>query len=284
MDLNLSSLERLPEHKRLLIGVRERFATDDRVIGVLLGGSLALDRADRFSDVDLYVFVRDEDFESVFAKREAIAWDLGPVIVRYLGDHMPGGRYQLIIWYAGQVHLDLMFRKSSEAAPHWKWKEAVILKDSIGTLARLKKESRELGPATVNWEQVNNLNQKFWGWVAYTAAKILRGELWEAFDNIGWIRNEALLVMLAWAQDAQYEGHRRLESKLDQNLLRLFNQTVCSLNSKSVWSALMVEVQIFRELRSRLSAKLGAGFDEQPEIQMMSELEGLWNMHGWGRE
>ena len=237
---------------------------------------MAVGRADLFSDIDLYVFVRDSDFESVFAERDAIARSIGPVLVRYLGDHMPSGHHQLIVWYEGPLHVDLMFRKWSETVLHWKWKGSVILKDSGNAIAQLKKESDLLQPPELAWEQLNTLNQKFWGWVAYTFGKILRGELWEALDNIAWIRNEALLVMLAWTQNAQYEGHRRLEAKLDDHLATLFNESLCSREPESLHAALTAEVRIFRELRSRLSAQVAETFDERPEKEIMSELEALW--------
>jgi predicted nucleotidyltransferase len=84
MDLKISSLDTLPEHSRLLASARDRFAADDRLIGVLLGGSLAAGSADSYSDIDLCLFVSDHAFESVFADREAIAHSIGPVLVRYL--------------------------------------------------------------------------------------------------------------------------------------------------------------------------------------------------------
>jgi len=276
MELNFPSLESLPGHRRLLTSARETFAADNRFIGVLLGGSLAAGKADSFSDIDLYVFVRDDDFESVFAERDEIAYSIGPVLVRYLGDHMPGGQHQLIVWYEGPLHVDLMFRKWSETAPHWKWNASLILKDSDDAMAQLKKESDLLRAPEFAWEQLNTLNQKFWGWVAYTFGKILRGELWEALDNVAWIRNEALLVMLAWMQNARFEGHRRLESKLDGHLSKLFSKSLCSREPQSLHAALMAEVRIFRELRSRLSAQVAKTVDERPEKEMMRELEALW--------
>jgi hypothetical protein len=276
MQVKLSSLEMLPDHRRLLAKARELFAADNHVLGVLLGGSLADGRADLLSDIDLYLFVRDKDFESVFANREAVARSLGAVLLCYRGDHMPSGKHQLIVWYEGLLHVDLIYRKWSGRVPDWKWKRTVILKDSYGAMAQLQKESDPLRPATVSLEQLQTLSQKFWGWVAYTLGKICRGERWEALDNIAWIRNEALLVMLAWAQNAPYEGHRRLESKLDDELAMLFEQSLCSRELDALHNALMAEVRIFRKLRAQLSTQVPLIFDEEVEEQIMSELEALW--------
>jgi len=70
MEFSLASLDNLPGHRRLLANAMERFAPDARFIGLLLGGSLAAGGADLYSDIDLYAFVRDNDFESTCAERE----------------------------------------------------------------------------------------------------------------------------------------------------------------------------------------------------------------------
>ncbi|MGO9455153.1 MAG: aminoglycoside 6-adenylyltransferase [Candidatus Binataceae bacterium] len=273
MALELPSLDALPEHRRLITRAVERFAADNRVAGILLGGSLATGTPDFFSDIDLYIVVEDSHYESLFAERDAIVDSIGRVLFRYLGDHMPHGDHQVIVWYEGPVHTDLIFQKRSETQPHWKWRKSAVLKDSDGSMARLKLASADLSPPAADWEQLRILNQKFWGWVAYTFGKIARGELWEAFDNLPWIRNEALLVMLAWVQQAPFEGHRRLERKLDGRLAEMFAATLCSLEPDSLYAALIAEVRIFRELRAELCRRMDQTLDEANELELMSQLE-----------
>ncbi len=70
---HLAALERLPKHRGLLERAVARFRDDDRVSGLVLGGSLARGDADFYSDVDLYVISRDEAFDAVFAERDAAA-------------------------------------------------------------------------------------------------------------------------------------------------------------------------------------------------------------------
>ena len=50
----LPGLSRLPEHRKLLERAVARFRDDARVVGLVLGGSLAHGAADFYSDVDLY--------------------------------------------------------------------------------------------------------------------------------------------------------------------------------------------------------------------------------------
>ncbi len=55
----LPALRRLPEHRRLLEQAVALFREDARVVGLVVGGSLAHDQADFYSDVD-----RDTDGDS----------------------------------------------------------------------------------------------------------------------------------------------------------------------------------------------------------------------------
>jgi len=49
------------------------FRDDDRIVGMILGGSLAHGLADFYSDVDLYIVARDESLQAVFDERDVAA-------------------------------------------------------------------------------------------------------------------------------------------------------------------------------------------------------------------
>ena len=55
IDGRLSSLDRLPKHRKLLERAVARFQDDVRVVGLVAGGSLVHGAADFYSDVDLYI-------------------------------------------------------------------------------------------------------------------------------------------------------------------------------------------------------------------------------------
>lgn len=78
----LPALRRLPEHRRLLEQAVALFREDARVVGLVVGGSLAHGQADFYSDVDLYVVVRDgRACEEVWGGRETVAQKVGKRIV-----------------------------------------------------------------------------------------------------------------------------------------------------------------------------------------------------------
>lgn len=89
--MRIPDLATWPEHRRVLARATEYFHNDSRIPGVLLGGSLASGTPDFYSDVDLYIVVRDELFAHVLAEKEsaAAAADVLASIVRGRGDRRP---------------------------------------------------------------------------------------------------------------------------------------------------------------------------------------------------
>jgi hypothetical protein len=90
IDGRLPSLDRLPEHRKLLEHAVTRFQDDIRVVGLVVGGSLAHGGADFYSDVDLYIVIPDEAFNEIFAERDAIVEAVGSPLFGFTVDPMPG--------------------------------------------------------------------------------------------------------------------------------------------------------------------------------------------------
>jgi predicted nucleotidyltransferase len=60
---------------------------DTRVVAAFLGGSHAAGRADEYSDLDLYVIVDDQNYDTFFAGRRAFLGHLGePVFFEDFSD------------------------------------------------------------------------------------------------------------------------------------------------------------------------------------------------------
>lgn len=61
---------------RFLAACRE----DPRVVAAFLGGSHAARTADEYSDLDLYLIVNDQDYDTFFAERRAFLGRLGEAV------------------------------------------------------------------------------------------------------------------------------------------------------------------------------------------------------------
>jgi predicted nucleotidyltransferase len=107
---SVPGLDLLPAHRGLLERAFDQFSDDDRVAGMILGGSLARGTADFYSDVDLYVVTRDGSFDALFDEREAAALAAGSPLFRFAVDPIPGGSRDYIVTYPGPIKLDLMIQ------------------------------------------------------------------------------------------------------------------------------------------------------------------------------
>jgi predicted nucleotidyltransferase len=92
-----ADLERLPRHRILLERAVALLRSDARISGLIPGGSLARGGMDSYSDLDLYIVVRDEHFDFVFGERAALAGAVGDPLLCFTADAVPGGSLDYIV-------------------------------------------------------------------------------------------------------------------------------------------------------------------------------------------
>jgi predicted nucleotidyltransferase len=264
-------------HRALLQRAADHFRDDKRVIGLVLGGSLAHGVADSYSDVDLYIVARDESFDAVFEERGAVALALGTPLLSFAIDPIPGGSRDYIVTYPGPIKIDLMYHRESEIVPAPKWTGGVVLKDASGLVGNVLSRSRNFAPPTPSSEQLLELDKRFWTLCWYVFGKIMRGELWEALAGIHTIRSDALLPMLDWTNGRPHEGYRRLETRLDFEMAERLDDTLGLLEAEAQYDALQAEILLFRDLCEPLFERLGLTYDTVPGEEIRDEMVRRWN-------
>ena len=272
MHLDTNVLPRFPRHRELLENALSKLWSDERVIGLLIGGSIAQGEVDFYSDVDLYVITRDEDFDKVFSERDVVAEAVGVPLFRFIADHNPGGEHDFITMYEGPVKVDWMYCCRSDIVPEKKWATGLIVKDEGGFLQKAQElwQGEELVQPTD--EEVLNLNQKFWTWCWYVFGKIMRGERWQALSGIHAIRRMALLPMMEWAEGNGLQGYRRLERKICEGHASQLAATVSGLQQRELYTALEAAIGLYQELRNRVFERYGLMYDSEPEEIVVQEM------------
>jgi predicted nucleotidyltransferase len=257
-----------------------RLRDDARVVALVVGGSLAHGLADPYSDVDLYVVVRDETFDGVLAERDAVAGGVGSPLFAFDVDPVPGGSTDRIVVYEGPdgfpVKFDLMYLKESDLEPAPKWSGCPVLKDEGGRAAAVVARSEGLAPPPPSPEALLELNQKFWTLCWYAFGKIVLGELWEALDGLHNIRGLALVPLLDFAAGKPHEGYRRLEGKLDPETASRLKATLSPLEPEALYAALRAEMELFRDLRAAVFDRHELVFDPAPEEALEAEMDRRW--------
>ena len=267
-------------HRELLERAVACLREDARVVGLVVGGSIAQGAADSYSDVDLYVVVRDQMFDEVIAERDAIVERVGSPLFAFDVDPAPGGSTDRIVVYEGPegfpIKFDFMYLKESDLGPAQRWSGCPVLEDTDGRVRAVVAQSEGLTPTLPSPEALLELNQKFWIWCWYVFGKIVRGELWEALDGLHDIRSLALVPLLDQAAGRSHEGHRRLESKLDPATASRLEATLSPLEPEALYAALRAEVELLRVLRAAVAVRYGLAFDPVPEEALEAEMDRHW--------
>ena len=280
IDERMPILDRLPKHRELLERAFARFRDDIRLVGLVVGGSLARGEVDFYSDVDLYVVVRDGAFADIFAERNSTAKAVGSPLFGFAVDPVAGGSTDHIVLYEGPVKFDFMYLRESDLGPHSRWDGCVVLKDTDGRLEAVVARSEALVQPRPSAEDLSELNQKFWTLCWYAFGKIERGELWEALDGLHSIRSLALLPLLDWSAERRHEGYRRLEGKTNREQASRLWATVAPMRAAALHVALRAEVELFRELRAEVLDRYGLGIELAHEEALESEMSRRWDARG----
>ena len=243
------ALTAFPAHRGKTVAACQHALGDERVLGMCLGGSFAAGTPDVYSDVDLKLIVADDACDRVVEEIEGFATAAGTVVAAFRGDHL-GLTHLLIVLYDDLVHADFLVLPRSG----------------------LRAESREV-PLAVLWERDDALSTEIvpsedrdvdaawfearvWTWLWYGQTKVLRGEVYEALDMLGYLRDRVLFPLLAATRGVRPSGSRRMEA-LTGDLAPLFERTVATHERSSALEALRATAELYELLADPILERQG---------------------------
>jgi hypothetical protein len=182
---------------RRLLAVCE---SDDRISWLMIGCSLGRGNADRLSDLDMALGVRDEDFDAAIGDVRAACDGLADLVESY-HHQLPGltvRHERIFAQYADRCQLDLVVFPASYDVS--KAPSPVILYDRDNQIV----PSDERPPVT--GEQVREWAFRGWCVLADFGKYLRRGSLWEALECLHEARANLwrLLAVAEAVPDARY--------------------------------------------------------------------------------
>lgn len=237
----------LPElHAGFLARALESLARDARLVGVAAGGSYVTGTIDEFSDLDLVIAVEPASYERVLADAKPIAAGIAPLLAAFVGDHVYEPRLLICLYGPPLLHVDLKFVRVDDLAD--RVEDPVVLWERDGRMtAALANGVASFPTPDLVW-----VEERFWPWVHYIAAKIGRGELLQAVDSLELLRGLALGPLVLGRYGARPSGVRRLET-VAPHLVAQFAATVAAYDARSCTAALHAAIALYRQLRSELA-------------------------------
>ena len=231
----------LQRHRDFLTSALPLLQQDERLVGVGAGGSFISGALDSYSDLDLVLAVEPYAYEEVAASKQQIAAELGPLLSAFTGEHLGELRLLICLYGPPLLHVDLKFVSLDDL--HTRVEDPAILWERNGRLSQILQLSTASYPQP-NWQWIED---RFWVWTHYLAAKIARGELFEAMDGLAFLRGNVIGPLLLQQHGLRPSGVRRIETVPTYH--EQLRGTVATYDKTDCTRALFAAVQLYQELR-----------------------------------
>lgn len=233
----------MPElHRGFLRDAIPRLRSEPALLGLAAAGSFVDGCMDTWSDLDLVVVADPATWPAILEQRRRIASGLGALLAAFTGEHVDEPRLLVCLYGPPLLHVDLKFVTPSALSQ--RVEDPVVLWDR-GDLVRAGLAS---GRSAYPQPDPQWIEDRFWPWVHYVAAKIGRGELLEACDALGVIRARVLGPLALRLAGARPSGVRRLEALAPRHAGGI-RATVASCDEADCVRALRAAIAVYRELR-----------------------------------
>lgn len=219
--------------------------TDDNVIGLAVAGSWLTNEIDEFSDLDLILVTQqkisgDKNLMLDYAKR------LGNFLSGFTGEHVGEPRVLICLFDNPLLHVDIKFVTLNEFQSRIETPK--LLLDKNGQLEKAISNSQVNFP----YPDYQWIEDRFWTWIHYALSKIGRGEYFEAYDFMGFLRMTVFGPLLQIKNDNLPRGVRKVETELNSDDLGKLKLTIPNYNRQSLLDSLRNAVLLYRQLRTEL--------------------------------
>jgi hypothetical protein len=224
----------------------ERVAGDDRFVGIYAGGSVGNRTDDEYSDLDLVLVCRSQAHRAIFTELPVLAAEVGPLLAAFTGEHVNEPRLLIVLYGPPPLHVDLKLIGEHDIADR--------VEDGLVLWERREVVTNAWAVKTAQWRELDLqwIEDRFWVWVHYGAAKIARGELFECLDMLAVIRATVLGPLLAVRAKGRSQRVRRVE-QIAPNSISHLAKTIGGHSPQACAAALGAAVQLYRELRDDVS-------------------------------
>lgn len=236
---------------------KEILEPDGNVIGLAVAGSWLTDEIDEFSDLDLILVTQekishDKNLMLDYAKK------LGDFLSGFTGEHVGEPRLLICLYDNPLLHVDIKFLTLEEFQS--RIETPVLLIDKDGKLANIIHHTEAKFP----YPDYQWIEDRFWTWIHYALLKTGRGEYFEAYDFMGFLRMVVFGPLLHIKNGNLPRGVRKVETALKTSDLEKLKLTIPDYNRQSLLESLRNAVSLYRHLRAEL-------FDSKINLQNNTE-------------
>jgi predicted nucleotidyltransferase len=264
----------MPDHYQNIV---DRFVAacqaDERIMAAFLGGSYAEDKADKYSDLDLFFITTDEAYETFLAERENFIRLLGEPL--FLEDFGRAHGYMVI--FSNGADCEIWFGRESRFHDIHGGSYKVLL-DKKGILAG------EVFPIHVadQAEQTRVLRQqldRFWHELSHFSKAMARRQLWFAYGQLEVLRQICVnLARLRYKFSDAYGGEEpyfKIEQAMPVEQLYPLQTTYCAMEYQPMLQAGHIICGFYRNIAPSLANVHHLTYQTELEHMLMDQLEAL---------
>ncbi|UMQ43354.1 hypothetical protein MKS83_06565 [Chryseobacterium sp. Y16C] len=231
--------------------------SDDNVIGLAVVGSWLTDEIDQFSDLDL-ILVTEQKISNDKNVMLEYAKKLGNFLSGFTGEHVGEPRLLICLYDDPLLHVDIKFLTLEEFES--RIESPVLLIDKGEKLANIIHHTEARFP----YPDYQWIEDRFWTWIHYVLLKIGRGEYFEAYDFMGFLRSIVFGPLLHIKNGNLPRGVRKVETTLETSDFEKLKLTIPSYERQSLLQSLRDGVLLYKHLRTEL-------FDSKVNLQINTE-------------
>jgi lincosamide nucleotidyltransferase len=237
--------------------VREVSERDERVVAALTYGSFALGQGDQYSDIEFYLFFRDEALEEV--DEEVWVAQIAPVALYYVNEFGNGTAI-----FHNLVRGEFHFEKASDVGLVDAWRvawfpalDSAVLLDKNGELSRRVSRLVRQPPDLDTPEHARFLCHSLINWTLMGNTLLKRGEYARALAFLALVHDHLLqAVRLVERNTANWlSPSRKLEEDVSVVSYARFRECTAALDAEQLTRAYRAVWGWSRELMAELSTR-----------------------------
>jgi predicted nucleotidyltransferase len=254
----------------LIDRVTAAFQADDRAIALVIFGSHAAERADRFSDLDFGVITRDDALDDLVADlRDLVTAGGSPLFAEDFATPT-----NLHVIYADGSTAEFIVLAESDLLIEGPCR---VLFDGSGAVERaLLRTPPEPDPAA-HHEDVRRLIVWFWHDLEHLIAAIGRGQTWWAFGQLDELRRLCLNLARA-AEGAEIEADEaywKVDEAISQERLKELEDTIAPFALDQILAAAGRLLSWYRSIAPALAAANDIAYPAELDRVITAQFDGL---------
>ena len=241
----------------ILKKISEALSSDNRVRALFVGGSFAADKANRYSDLDLYIVVDNEQYQQFVDDRLKMAQRVAPVL--FHGDVLMDFHLFIVI-FENMVKADLGIAPVSNFAHIHTGPFKVLLDrdnllDGVDFAEKVSRQSLR--------NELAEIAKWFWYDIFAIAGEMRKDDFWTAHLVIERAREKlARLMSIRCAPQNEPRGYNKLGRSVPPQDLAPLAKTFYRFDEKEMWESVNTMVDIFEKEARFLCGKYGISYPQ----------------------